>query len=218
MTDQLEDSVFGQFVYHHGAYEALSELKSHINTTEGYAYVERGDKRITLDETLNRLDVWVRSEVAAEGVSSGLEINISYQQFQSDSGYQKYQKFLEAMKLVYEATNPAYAYVTRQSDIEAMDMYLKQPTSNDALSENRIIAPTWVMLFTPPMVEEYGREWLLDLPADRMDKLFDGGLLIVSTERLVSDPEDGSGYDDDMAQMDEAFGLDPTETGHDLIL
>lgn len=40
------------------------------------------------------------------------------------------------------------------------------------------------MLFPPEMVETYGREWLLNLPADRVEELDDGAVMIVTTDAI----------------------------------
>lgn len=41
------------------------------------------------------------------------------------------------------------------------------------------------MIFPPAMVETYGRDWLLNLPADRTESLNDGGILVVATEDIA---------------------------------
>jgi len=39
------------------------------------------------------------------------------------------------------------------------------PITADSLAANRIETVSWLMLFAPPLVAEYGREWVLDAPA-----------------------------------------------------
>lgn len=216
MSYRIEDSVFGQFVYDGSAEQALSRLKQYLDTEADIDYRVRDDTEITLSTQPRPLSVRVRSSLPIPDVDAGLHLSLGIEQFQGENAREYYEMLLETMTLIYEATEPAYAYGILRAAIEWSDMYLKSPTTSEALAKNRIVCPRWLMLFTPEMVDEYGREWLLDLPADRFDELHDGGLLVVSTERLVTDPEDIGGFSDDMAEMDRAFGLDPTETGNEL--
>lgn len=55
------------------------------------------------------------------------------------------------------------------------------PVSRESLAENRIEWVSWLMLFSPEMVEEYGREWLLSAPAWERRELDDGAILLVTT-------------------------------------
>ena len=82
------------------------------------------------------------------------------------------------------------------------------PVSDESLAQNRINYPTWLMLFPPEMVETYGREWLLDLPAERIDELDDGAIMVVATTAITecdTDEEIQETVTEAMAPIIEAF-------------
>jgi hypothetical protein len=54
------------------------------------------------------------------------------------------------------------------------------PVSQESLADNRIEAVSWLMVFSPGLVEEYGREWLLSAPAWERRELDDGGIMLVT--------------------------------------
>jgi len=69
--------------------------------------------------------------------------------------------------------------------MEAIDIEIPSPVTDESLANNRINLPTWLMMFPPAMVEEYGREWLLNLPAERIEELDDGGIMVITTDEFA---------------------------------
>jgi len=90
---------------------------------------------------------------------------------------------IDCVGMVYEATKPEYALGMVSYQYEALGIEFPQPISEQGLANGRIDSPTWLMIFTPEMVDEYGREWLLNLPADRIEELDDGTILVCTTTR-----------------------------------
>ncbi|ELZ08579.1 hypothetical protein C479_14608 [Halovivax asiaticus JCM 14624] len=85
---------------------------------------------------------------------------------------------------------------------------IPDPVSDEALANNRIDHPTWLMLFPPEMVEGYGREWLLDLPAEHMEELDDGAIMVVATRAFPeceTDMETVKLIDDAVTPLEESF-------------
>jgi len=206
MSFRIDESLFGQFIYQGDADQQLSVLVDTVGS-------DCSDSSVQIETETRSFTVERRSKLAVPDVDEGLGISINIRQFQLEGSDTDYEAFVDAMTHIYEATDPLYGYGIRQGTLELSDT-LNSPTTREAIAESRIVVPSWLMVFTPEMVEEYDREWLLDLPADRFTELSDGGLLIVSTERLVSEPEETGKFEDDMAAMDEAFGIDPVETGN----
>lgn len=114
---------------------------------------------------------------------------------------------LKLVKAVYRATetppkyvygiHPGHADMIRRGDRE-------HPATKDDLAANRIRGPSWLMLFSPPMVETYGREFLLDAPVWRAEEL-DGAVLLVVVENPM---ELGT---PDLEAVADYFGLWSTE-------
>ncbi|MUV90714.1 hypothetical protein GJ629_13055 [Halapricum sp. CBA1109] len=97
---------------------------------------------------------------------------------------------------------------TDRVESDATPVPLPSPISETTLDENRIHHPTWLMLFTPPMVEQYGEEWLLDLPADHIEELDDGSILLVVVSDISeyqSDTEIAEYLNDRMEPLEDAF-------------
>lgn len=96
---------------------------------------------------------------------------------------------LSFVPYLYSQTDPQYIFGMHDSRIERiganhLDQGIPSPVSDAGLANNRIDHPTWLMLFPPEMVEEYGREWLLDLPVETVTELDDGAIMTVATERI----------------------------------
>jgi len=76
-----------------------------------------------------------------------------------------------------------------------------RPVTGASLSKNRIEAVSWLMLFSPTLVAEYGREWLLDAPACKTRELDDGAVMLVASP----DPTDWEEFQTARAKLNESF-------------
>ncbi|ELZ26992.1 hypothetical protein C475_08656 [Halosimplex carlsbadense 2-9-1] len=68
-----------------------------------------------------------------------------------------------------------------------------KPVTDESLAENRINEVSWLTLFGPELVVEYGREWLLSAPAWKREELDDGAILLVASP----DPTDYEQFSED---------------------
>lgn len=113
----------------------------------------------------------------------------------------------------YEEIDAQYVFGMHSERIETIGLSenrngILSPINEDSLAQNRIVASTWLMLFPPAMVEEYDREWLLDLPAARIDELDDGAIMIVATTDIFdaeSDLEIANAVGDGLRPLEDAF-------------
>lgn len=115
--------------------------------------------------------------------------------FRSETPSQQFQELFDLVRRFYEATDAQYVFGMHSGRIETIGLPenrngIRSPITDASLAQNRIVAPTWLMLFPPGMVEEYGREWLLDLPAERIDELDDGAIMIVATTDIFDADSD----------------------------
>ena len=54
------------------------------------------------------------------------------------------------------------------------------PFTAESLAKDRYEYLSWLIVFSPPVVETYGRETLLDAPAYHVEELADGSVLIIT--------------------------------------
>jgi len=206
MASNVQGAIEVGFIYEHSAEQAMTELREALGA-------ESDASPIYIETDTTGFKARAGYATGVPDTDDGISIGLEYDELAGENSEDVYKAFIDALKQVYESTEPLYGWGIRRTRIDIPE--LSTPATSESIADSRIIAPTWVMLFTPAMVEEYGREWLLDLPVDRIDDLPDGGLLIVCTEQLLDVPP-GDEYFSDMAEVDRAFGLDPVETGHEV--
>lgn len=112
---------------------------------------------------------------------------------------------LSMVEVVHAALDARYAYGFDTNHVGSVgeDWGLDKPVTDESLSENRIAEVSWLMLFGPEMVGEYGREWLLDAPAWKRTELDDGGIMLVASP----DPTDYETFTDGREKLREYFGF-----------
>lgn len=115
------------------------------------------------------------SELAIDGVESGVEM------------------VLELVEGIYGATGspPTYVYGLDPFHAEGVGELLELPATETSLHDHRINDVSWLMLFPPAFVEEYGEATLRGAPVWKTEELEDGAIFLVA----VSDPTDPNGVD-----------------------
>jgi len=90
------------------------------------------------------------------------------------------EQFAEMVATGYEATDnpPLAACAVTPSERAAIDAG-HTPFTAESLSRGEYESLSWITVFTPPMVETYGRETLLSAPAWETRALTDGAVLVV---------------------------------------
>lgn len=121
------------------------------------------------------------------GIEDGVTIEVTLL-FNRLSEKSKLISYLSFIMDIYGAIEPEYVFGCTETDLEAVSsdtVSRHPPIDADTFAEGRITRPEWLMIFPPAMVETYGRDWLLNLPADRTESLNDGGILVVATEDIA---------------------------------
>jgi len=97
------------------------------------------------------------------------------------------------VRVGYEATDqrPIAVYVESAPHSYYIGEAECPPFTAESLAHDGYHHLSWLTVFTPPMVERYGRETLLSAPAWKVEKLDDGGVLIVSHGNVAEWQEDG---------------------------
>lgn len=140
---------------------------------------------------------------------SFFSISVGLDKLQREDGKKRLTEFIDLSRIIYHATTPLYGFGMLSYRLESITVELPPPISDDTLTENRIDYPTWMMLFSPEMVKEYGREWLEGLPAEHINPLNDGGLQIITTTDLTGKQDIYAHLEEieetDMKKIEEAF-------------
>jgi len=91
------------------------------------------------------------------------------------------EQFAEMVATGYEATDdpPLAACAVTPRERAAINAG-HTPFTAESLSRSEYAFLSWITVFTPPMVETYGRETLLSAPAWETRELADGAVLIVA--------------------------------------
>lgn len=192
--------------------ESLSQnVTGALESRDHISYVDMGDGNIMLSGDLTGCDLYIEDGDVL-GISAGTHVLFTIQcEYVCDDGEEVLLDALDLVTLLYKTLSPGYVFgmhISRVDKVEAPYSSVTKPIECESLSKNRITHPTWLMVFPPAMVEEYGREWLLDLPADRIEELDDGAIMVVATEDITSceaDAEIAELMHDAMEPIEDAF-------------
>jgi hypothetical protein len=92
------------------------------------------------------------------------------------------EQFAKMVAIGYESTEqtPLAAYAQTPVHSSAIFAAGEPPATAESLAHNKYEHLSWVTVFTPPMIETYGRETLLSAPAWQIRELDNGAILVVS--------------------------------------
>lgn len=111
---------------------------------------------------------------------------------------------MDLVKDVYFAADhrPSFAYGLQHSFAAGISMYGgRQPVDAAATARDSINYAVWLNVFSPRLVETYGRETLLSAPTWHVDEFGDGSVLVVSTPNPTYPGETGA--------IDDHLGIEP---------
>jgi hypothetical protein len=106
-------------------------------------------------------------------------------------------EIIEVAKTLYLATgvSPLAAHVAPAWLDNHIHREDAPPFIAESLANDRYEYLSWLTVFSPPVVETYGRETLLEAPAYHVEELADGSILVVVTK----DPSVPEAYDESIA-------------------
>lgn len=105
-----------------------------------------------------------------------------YSFYNKDDCVDRLHSYLDIVTLIYEITDPVYGFGLNNQWLSEYGSDTVPTVTVDGIQKYNIKQPAWIMLFSPEMVDHYGRDWLESLPADHTETLDDGGILIVTNE------------------------------------
>lgn len=152
-----------------GSVEILSDDVPEITNKGAIEYYE--DEASGLDLLYAPLVEYIASEPDVRS-NDGSEDGTSEAQLEA---------FVEMVKTGYACTDerPIAVYAPSPEQHFLLGDAGQPAFSARSLSNGRLLCLPWLTVFTPPMVEAYGRELLLSAPASRIEELDDGAVLVV---------------------------------------
>ncbi|MFB6200759.1 MAG: hypothetical protein ABEI98_01995 [Halorhabdus sp.] len=117
---------------------------------------------------------------------SAITVALKPDRMVGDSGKRYVEDALDVLTSVYQITEPLYVYGMHVGQMEMVGRDVDPPVTESSLAGDRINYPSWLMAFSPAMVQEYGQEFLTRLPADHVEELGDGGVLVVGRDDFTS--------------------------------
>ena len=112
------------------------------------------------------------------------------------------ESFMNVVITGYEATDARPLAVYGESPLHRYRIgeAAQPPFTAESIAHGEYHHLSWLTIFTPPMVERYGRETLLSAPAWKVEELDDGAILVVCHDDVVN-------WDADCRAVAEHIGL-----------
>lgn len=127
------------------------------------------------------VDIHVFSGGAVDGRSHCLEVSTGFRSFYNrDDDSERLQQYLGFVRDAYRLTDPVYGFGFNRLLLSEYGSDPIPTLSDDGIEDPHIEQPAWIMLFSPPLVDHYGLEWLESLPVEYTERLANGGLLVVA--------------------------------------
>ena len=92
-------------------------------------------------------------------------------------------RIIEAVYLGCES-RPRFGYALTTYGTDIIPLMDRCPVDQKSLAKNAINYTTWITVFSPTLVETYGRETLLDAPVWRAEEWDDGAIALVTSPNL----------------------------------
>lgn len=195
--------------------EAFQDCIDFLESEGEPDYLQRSDSRLKLYGSVSAGFYHAPTPLVQELDNSGVVVFYpSCHIYTSpDDGSERLSTDLEFVSDICQVIDPIYVYGIHKWQIrstgEGLPKYhVQSVVSDEGLANNRIDHPTWLMVFPPEMVEAYGREWLLNLPAEQIEELDDGAIMVVATRAFPeceSDMDILTMIDDAVKPLEEAF-------------
>lgn len=195
--------------------QAFQDSIGFLNDDGEPQYLHQNDHRLKLYGLVNAGFYYAQASTPVELENKGVLVFYApcYNYMSPEDGTGQLTTTLGFLSRLYQAVDPLLVVGTHYWRIEqieygAPEYDIPPVVSDDGLANNQIDHPTWLMIFPPEMVAEYGREWLLDLPAEYIEELDDGAIMTVATRAFPecdSDMEILSMIDDAVQPIEEAF-------------
>lgn len=209
----MESRLHIEFLAEEGVRRLLSEIKevAESDSRPSSGFLDHSDDVIFVSVGADSLGVEVMELHGYACDSAILTASVACRDIVRDGGKRQLDMYLDLVKELYEHTATTYVFGDHTWRIEGVGEYIRSPVTDDGLEHHQIGWPMWLMVFSPPMVESYGREWLLDLPAARTEELSDGGIMMVATYDFLecsTDEEVARTIGEATAPIEDAFGFE----------
>lgn len=120
-----------------------------------------------------------------DGEYSTIRVSADFKYFYNKpDSHKRLQSYLEIIKIVYNVVEPVYGFGLNKLLPSEYGLELVPTVTAHSLQNPQIDQPAWIMIFSPKLVDCYGRDWLRSLSVDWTETLDDGGILIVTNENI----------------------------------
>ena len=213
----VESHIEVNFVYRGDVETAFTGVVAWLDEEERPTCSRRGEYRLGFADELVGCTLKIkRSEKHLYDYDGGImTFVVLCERLGRPDGSERLDAALSFVKYVYTQTDPQYVFGMHDwraeripKDPDEFDYALPSPITDEGLAQNWINHPTWLMIFPPELVEVYGREWLLNLPAETVEELDDGAIMTVATESILncqSDTEIAQEIGDAMEPIEQRF-------------
>ncbi|MFC7141604.1 hypothetical protein ACFQMA_17410 [Halosimplex aquaticum] len=206
----VEGNIHGAFVYPDGSAEAVKQrlFGEFDPSTNGLERID--DRRIQLADD-ERIQFHVEAPEYEPDAPEGATITpplscLVVNRYEGGVAYARGEgrdEYVDLFVTVYEhlPERPAAGYLMggdQSSGIRNGTAGYRHPVTAESLGSDEFNDAAWVMVFTPPMVEQYGRDRLLGLSVRRVEELGDGSIAVVAP----GDPTQYTEWRDLAAQLD----------------
>ena len=98
---------------------------------------------------------------------------------------QQLDDLVDMVRTGYEATEqrPVAVFATTPDMVAFADVVGHSAITAESVAHDEYECLGWLMVFTPSMVEQYGRETLQSAPACRIEQFDDGSILLICNDR-----------------------------------
>lgn len=187
----LTEDVSVGFVYSDGGgIDDIDRLKEYVKNSTDYSYrpIEHVPDGSAV-EIYSNPAVSVGSDIIPEINETQPIVDVTtdfYEFYNRDDARKQFNSYLDMVKLVYDLTGPDYGFGLNNMWLSEYGSDIVPTVSDDGITDPDIQQPAWIMLFSPQLVEYYGRDWLEGLPVDYAETLDDGGMLLVTEEDVTN--------------------------------
>jgi hypothetical protein len=202
-----EEDIYIYFIYQHSEpypikNEHTAEFDQHsgFGTIGGITTTDYGDIEILTNCVAGITNTSYENHYAYEGEDTSIDLYdsplITYavrpaflygeNEYTTDSlNDEALDTLIECIGTGYTATDdrPLAIYAETPKHRFHLGEVKQPPVTAESLAHEEYACLSWLTVFTPPMVETYGRETLLSAPAYRVEELEDGAIVLVCHDK-----------------------------------
>lgn len=170
---------------------SYNELTDHWPLSQTEATYEDNETKISVDDTGSIQYTIPDIQYLRGGPDHPLDVETD----------EPLREFLDIITTSYAATDTRPTVVYSMTPDTPLGLR-KPPITAELIAKGQLSYLPWLTIFSPPMVEEYGKDTLLSAPAWTTEELPDGSVLVVCHDDVIA-------WDVDCHSVADHIGLEP---------